>query len=621
MNFGLVTTIVMLVCLLPMHAAFAQDEVFDVLIRKAKGHAFNGDSALFYLDAAIEVATREDDNGKLSRAHEALAMHWLKHKEYHQSLAHIDTAVAVTDSASHAEDHALLMHVKGIYYQQLLEYDSAFHYYHKAIRQLESIGSPYSIWKPYFYLGEVYRIIGDNEKADEYYTKALEITRPAGLSQDYGFLLYMIGYQYRFMNMDEKSAQLQEEYLRYKRQNTDDILADPTHIHVPNIYKDPEKRRQDIMRFLELHEKHGHVHSLITSYQRLGNLEFKLGNNEQAYEYFNIALEKSREAKDKLFQYGLLYNLYKREKESGDYSEALSRHEELFALRDSIRDAQKVKQLQDLEVKYETIQKEQDLAIKELQLARSRRTQLLTFLGLIALAIAVILALITVRTKQRSNRKLGEKNAIISRALEEKDILLREIHHRVKNNLQMISALLYLQGKSIDDPTAQDAIKESQNRVQSMAMLHQNLYQDEDLLGVEIKDYLDKLFEHLFASYDIEKNRIALRKEIEDVNLDVDTVIPLALIVNELISNSLKHAFRDGRHGQIDVRLTEREDSLVLEVSDNGMGLPAGFDAATSGNFGYKLINILTERMGAEWTIQREGGTRVILNMLKQKAA
>ncbi|MDX1406784.1 MAG: sensor histidine kinase, partial [Saprospiraceae bacterium] len=585
-NVVLLVSISMCVLLMPVHPLEAQHDPLDELIRKGRRASYTDhDSALYYLQSAAELAAQTGTNRKLARVHELLSVHEFNQIAYQEGIMHLDTALRLLDTVADAEYYGHLLHLKGWYHRQLLNYDSAFHYLNQAIGQLQAVGSPHRIWSPYYYMGEVYTSIGDREKASEYYTRAIDATRPAGNTQDLRFLLYMVSYTYRLWNWDEEAANLQEEYLIQKQRSGVNILEDDVHVNLPGDDSDPALQKQDILRFLEHHEKNRNNMSLLDSYRKLGNLELQQGNHEQAGHYYNIALSYAKSANDPTLQFGLLDNIYKMQKRSGNLDQALAAHERMFALRDSIRDAEKIRQLQDLEVQYETTQKEQALAIKELELEKSRRSQVWTLLGLVAIGLIAILALVAVRTKQRSNRRLGEKNAIISQALREKDILLREIHHRVKNNLQMISALLYLQGKSIDDPTAQDAIKESQNRVQSMAMLHQNLYQDEDLLGVEIKDYLDKLFDHLFASYNIEKERIALRKQIEDVSLDVDTVVPLALIVNELISNALKHAFRDGRKGEIDVRLSEENDTLVLEVADNGTGLPVEFDATKSGNF------------------------------------
>jgi two-component system, sensor histidine kinase PdtaS len=242
-------------------------------------------------------------------------------------------------------------------------------------------------------------------------------------------------------------------------------------------------------------------------------------------------------------------------------------------------------------------------------------------IGLIGALVIIGLGYYVLDIKKKSNKLLEEKNKAISKALEEKDILLREIHHRVKNNLQMISALLYLHGKSVDDTSAQEALMESQNRVQSMAIIHQNLYQHENLLGVSIGEYLDKLINHLISAYNIESDRIAIVKKINVPQLDVDTVIPMALIINELISNALKYAFRDGRKGEIQVTISQQNGLISVAVNDNGMGLPDHFTVESSSNFGLKLINILCDRLGATWSAQSRYGTQISIQIPYQKAA
>ena len=191
---------------------------------------------------------------------------------------------------------------------------------------------------------------------------------------------------------------------------------------------------------------------------------------------------------------------------------------------------EKDERITQLITEYEVKEKDQEIQmlasqneLKNLRIEKSNRQKLLFGLGATSLLIFAIALFYLLRLKSRTNADLAEKNILISKALTEKDILLREIHHRVKNNLQMISALLYLHGKSVDDSSAQEALMESQNRVQSMAMIHQNLYQDENLLGVSIKDYLDKLLNHLISSYNIEKDRITILKTVSYTHLTLPT--------------------------------------------------------------------------------------------------
>jgi two-component sensor histidine kinase len=185
----------------------------------------------------------------------------------------------------------------------------------------------------------------------------------------------------------------------------------------------------------------------------------------------------------------------------------------------------------------------------------------------------------------------------------------------------MISALLYLHGKSAEDASAQAALMESQNRVQSMAMIHQDLYMGKNLLGVSVPSYLDKLLDHLINAYNIDRNRITIHKDIRIENLDVDTVIPLALIINELLSNALKHAFAGPAAGEIGIHLYQRAGELILEVRDSGKGLPPGFDPTSTSNFGFKLVRILAERLGAELSVRSEQGTLICLTTPMPRAA
>ena len=199
---------------------------------------------------------------------------------------------------------------------------------------------------------------------------------------------------------------------------------------------------------------------------------------------------------------------------------------------------------------------------------------------------------------------------MISRNLEEKEILLKEIHHRVKNNLQVISSLLSLQGRQTDNPEIEAAIRESKDRVKSMSLIHQSLYQKDNLTGIEIKDYFEKLFRSLFDSYNIRREDIKLDMEIDDLMLDVDTVIPIGLVVNELVSNALKHAFPSGQ-GLVNVSLKEVNDSLVLKVFDNGKGISNAHEISNSDSFGYKLIRSFKRKMKGELDIRSDKGTQV----------
>jgi len=206
-------------------------------------------------------------------------------------------------------------------------------------------------------------------------------------------------------------------------------------------------------------------------------------------------------------------------------------------------------------------------------------------------------------------------------SLAEKEALLKEVHHRVKNNLQVISSLLDLQSMSIKDKQAAGAVKEGKMRVQSMALIHQNLYSEGNIKGIVMEDYIKKLAENLFHSYNIRKDKIQLIMDVDDLNLDVDTVIPLGLIMNELITNSLKYAFKEQDHGEICVSLRENNKRLELLVRDNGCGFPPHLNQIKNNSFGFSLVNAFAQKLKAKLDIYNNGGACVAMNILRYKRA
>lgn len=196
----------------------------------------------------------------------------------------------------------------------------------------------------------------------------------------------------------------------------------------------------------------------------------------------------------------------------------------------------------------------------------------------------------------------------LRRALDEKEVLLKEVHHRVKNNLQIISSLLNLQADALNDPRDRALFKESESRVRSMALIHERLYKSDDFARVEFREYVDALVSSLFISY--QRPEITSEVDIWDCQLPLDTAIPCGLIINELITNALKHAYPDGQRGKVTVGLHETDgDLLVLTVNDDGIGLPADVDPATTRTLGLNLVSILTRQLQGTLRIERNSGT------------
>jgi PAS domain S-box-containing protein len=208
----------------------------------------------------------------------------------------------------------------------------------------------------------------------------------------------------------------------------------------------------------------------------------------------------------------------------------------------------------------------------------------------------------TIRTQQQ-----------LRESLRDKEVLLKEIHHRVKNNLQVISSLLSLQAERIADRETLDIFRESQNRVRSMAMIHERLYRSPDLAHVDFSEYLRNLTTAVFHSYRSISPQVEIDVEVTPVQLEVDVAIPTGLILNELISNALKYAFPENRAGKVHVTLESNGDTLSLRVKDDGIGLPEGFAPENAKSLGYQLVLLLVDQLHGTLAISSEGGTCVTL--------
>lgn len=206
-----------------------------------------------------------------------------------------------------------------------------------------------------------------------------------------------------------------------------------------------------------------------------------------------------------------------------------------------------------------------------------------------------------------TSRKRAEHQIKVS--LQEKEVLLKEIHHRVKNNLQIISSLLNIQSEYIQEKEVLEMFKVSQNRIASMALIHEKLYQSKDLARIEFGEYIRDLVANLFVSYETKSYTVAIKINIDDIFLSIDAAIPCGLIINELVLNSLKHAFPVGSSGDILINFySENEKFFTLIVSDNGIGLPQNFDFKNTGSLGLQLVDDLINQLSGTIEINRSSG-------------
>jgi two-component system response regulator len=212
--------------------------------------------------------------------------------------------------------------------------------------------------------------------------------------------------------------------------------------------------------------------------------------------------------------------------------------------------------------------------------------------------------------------KRKQAEAEIQESLREKEILLQEIHHRVKNNLQVISSLLDLQSQRLTDPTTLKMFQESQNRIKLMALVHETLYRSKDFAKINFADYVKNLTDFLFSAYKTESNNITLELEIDQVFINLDQAIPCAFIISELVSNSLKYAFTPQQKGTIKITIKARQNQwLQLVIADNGVGLPVDCNLNNISSLGLKLVQVLTEQLEGTLELDHRNGTHFTISL------
>lgn len=308
----------------------------------------------------------------------------------------------------------------------------------------------------------------------------------------------------------------------------------------------------------------------------------------------------------------------------GNYVSAIGHYQNFKKSQDSLYSLQKQKQIATLNVKFDMERKEQELkaraqninlltkksALQSELLQKAQMNRNITAAFLVLSVLFLVLLFNRYKTKQRTNLATAENNRALQKMVSEREWLVRELHHRVKNNLQTIMSLLESQSAYLRDD-ALEAIKESQHRVQAMSLIHQKLYLTDNLATIDMSNYIWDLTDYLLESFPLRACRLSL--ELDPMTLDVGQAIPIGLILNEAITNALKYAFPNGQEGVITVILKRDQDSpkIVLSIMDDGVGMPEEFMSGKPGSMGLKLIRGLAGELGGKVHLSNENGTQI----------
>ncbi|RDC61479.1 histidine kinase dimerization/phosphoacceptor domain -containing protein [Adhaeribacter pallidiroseus] len=365
---------------------------------------------------------------------------------------------------------------------------------------------------------------------------------------------------------------------------------------------------------LAIGTKNKQLASLHYTYNWLGEAYFALGERTKGLNFLKKALQTAQKV-NRPYRVMELYQVLARyHQQTGDYQKALHLFTKYDLLRDSLALLDNLRQMNELEVQYQAGKKDQEINVLK-QIQKTRSLQISWTLGVIGiLVVSGVVFGLQFRTIQQKNRLLHTQNGQINEQAEQLKLLMKELHHRVKNNLQIVSSLLRLQSNRLVDEDARKAVKVGRQRIEAMSLIHRSLYQQNNPNLVNMREYITDLLESLMESFGVDKAQLNLKLCISVAELDVDKALPLGLIINEWVTNAFKYAYQQVPEPQLQVEL-HNTNGLQLLIRDNGPGLPATVWEKPQTSFGLKLVKVLSKQLNGTCAVENQGGTTFKLHI------
>lgn len=607
------------------------------------------------------LSTTQNDEERIELLSSITAIY--SNQDLERALIFARKAVQLADRLGYKTWQPKLYEMKGRIHANMVQLDSASYYFEKAQKGYKILGDRKGQATTYFKIGWVHKKRGNLEEALEADLEALKLMESiddklgiAGayerLSEDVlrqGRKDDALAYAKKAISISEKNNLEEELVYSYTAAGNASIAMGENQ----QAYEYFDKALQEAldlgfnpMSLSDFHNNHGNAHKRLGRYpealkdyeeaQRLaqesnyqnainavganiGEVNLLMGNYKEAlpYQLETIKLlEESGDLPNLPENYMHASTIYEN---LGDFPKALEYQKKARIMGDSIAAAESDRNMSELLTQYETGKKETTILFQNEKIAQQRKTQILYLSVAALLAIGIFGMYFTIRNIRKKRKALSLLNFELDSKNKQNELLLKEIHHRVKNNLELVKSLIALQSAKLEDGAPKEAMLASQSRVQSMGIIHQKLYQSENLGSIEMKDYFLNLGQVILDTFDAE-NKVKIEYAMEHLNLDVDTAVPIGLIVNELLTNSLKYAFPMDRKGEINISLKKENNELLLKVSDNGIGKTTDLKSKGTG-FGTQLIQLLTKQLNGTISEVHENGTTVFFNFKNFKIA
>ena len=486
----------------------------------------------------------------------------------------------------------------------------------------EESGSKYGIYSAANQLGFNFKAIGNYPDALKYFKQALQTAQGSCdiLSESYANI--NIGDIYQETGNFPEATNYYKAALRLANELKDANLLADVHTGMGNLSAAQGHYMEAITHYTNAERGYksvAHKQDLATLYCKIGTAYTRLAKYSQAAKSFKDATALYKELRANLSMAGYYNGMALLDSATGNWKNAYQHYRKYIVINDSSFNKETLKKAVASQMKYESDKKE--ALVKSAQEKKDvltnveiKRQRNILYSAFAVLLIVLVFSVVVFRQRNKIAKEKKRSDLLLM----DKELLLKEIHHRVKNNLEVVSSLLALQSAQIDDPHTKEAMQEGQNRVHSIGIVHQKLYQGTNLGAIEMKDYFINLSDSILDSFGAEE-RVSIECAMDAIDVDIDTAVPLGLIVNELLTNTLKYAFPSGQHGNVQIKLRRQADGILhLEVSDDGVG-KSGITQGTG--FGGQLVALLTQQLGGSMREEVKIGTSIYFEFKPTKAA
>ncbi len=526
---------------------------------------------------------------------------------YPESFNAYNKALEIYEELHDTADIAMCYNHFGILHDYQGDYKQALDYYFESLRMREIVGDIEEIAASYSNIGIVYNYLGEYEQALEYQLKNLKLNNEIGQKRGAGIAYTNIGNIYEKLGKFDQALENFLKGMETLKEIGDMQGVTDAYFNIGQVWQKRGKYEVALLyqnKSLDIAEEIGYKQGIANSCYSMGSVYNKTGQLTEAVEYLSRSVTIGEELGMPEIIMAASEVLSKVYEKQNNFRKAYNFQVLFKQMSDSLNNAENLKKITQLEMQYEfdkqqeiqQFEQDQERIAHNAELKQQKLLRNILISGIVVVLLFGFIILRSYIQKKKANA--------------EKEVLLKEIHHRVKNNLQVISSLLNLQSNSLSDEKMKSAVKEGQSRVKSMALIHQTLYQSDRLTRIDLQDYIEKLVSFLSDTYRNEKKEIVTVINAKNISLDIDTAIPLGLIINELVSNSFKHAFKNKTKGLIEVILEKPGSTdYKLFVSDNGIGLADNFNIEKADSLGLKLVNILTRQLKGELTFHKNDVT------------